>query len=586
MVSGSVVPEQLAIPRRIETRLSSFEHPLLKLEMLNDLRESILRVELLFGAPQDIEWCFDAQGTFWLLQSRPITTLSNEYITVSERQELSIHINKDILSSKNTMESMSFVPTALTWTTFSEVIDSALQQRYQQKQIDYYKFCGENRSFYELRQGHVYQNVTLTCELNREEFGIDFISSAEEFGLDSTSLAQLLLSSRQSKASTPGSVSGSFYLLKTLWSSGTVAAAASSHIERELEYCLAERKRLRHALPGFEAIEDIHSSFEVLLDRFKGLATTYIDVTINASVFEAAISSFLGSENKHLLAPLTSNVGGVFTSKQTRELRRLAKEIELLLPLKKEELSSLLDKTKTDSSSGLKDTAKVIEEFLDMFGFRAETELEVSSPRWWDSAARFLDMIQLLNSNKDPGAAALPTEPPVKDKEAIIYSMSSFMTRPVLRWAVNQLNDLMRLRENGKYVVVYFIALSRMIVTEAGKRLAKSGLLAKEEDVFNLPINDFRQLFGGLLAGLSDIKRCIKGNAELRRRWLRGRCHSEIIGFKPVESKKRAPAGQASTFGNNLSPASLFIFLLISRCPSWYGGKSRNCGGNCASNSR
>jgi phosphoenolpyruvate synthase/pyruvate phosphate dikinase len=41
----------------------------------NDLREMGLRLEQLFGAPQDIEWCIRGDDLF-LLQSRPITNLS------------------------------------------------------------------------------------------------------------------------------------------------------------------------------------------------------------------------------------------------------------------------------------------------------------------------------------------------------------------------------------------------------------------------------------------------------------------------------------------------------------------------------
>ena len=36
---------------------------------------SATRVERHYGAPQDIEWAFDADGKLWLTQSRPITTL-------------------------------------------------------------------------------------------------------------------------------------------------------------------------------------------------------------------------------------------------------------------------------------------------------------------------------------------------------------------------------------------------------------------------------------------------------------------------------------------------------------------------------
>jgi pyruvate,water dikinase len=42
---------------------------------LIDLREVGQRLETVFGQPQDVEWAFDAAGTLWLLQSRPITTL-------------------------------------------------------------------------------------------------------------------------------------------------------------------------------------------------------------------------------------------------------------------------------------------------------------------------------------------------------------------------------------------------------------------------------------------------------------------------------------------------------------------------------
>jgi pyruvate,water dikinase len=44
---------------------------------LRDLADLLLRIEEHFGAPQDVEWCFD--GTrFWIVQSRPVTTTSTE----------------------------------------------------------------------------------------------------------------------------------------------------------------------------------------------------------------------------------------------------------------------------------------------------------------------------------------------------------------------------------------------------------------------------------------------------------------------------------------------------------------------------
>jgi len=39
------------------------------------------RIEEHYGSPQDTEWAFDPDGTLWMLQSRPITTLHDETVT-------------------------------------------------------------------------------------------------------------------------------------------------------------------------------------------------------------------------------------------------------------------------------------------------------------------------------------------------------------------------------------------------------------------------------------------------------------------------------------------------------------------------
>jgi len=51
------------------------------------------RVEALFGAPQDIEWALDADGSAWLTQSRPITTL---YPLVPGRPGLRLFLSANV----------------------------------------------------------------------------------------------------------------------------------------------------------------------------------------------------------------------------------------------------------------------------------------------------------------------------------------------------------------------------------------------------------------------------------------------------------------------------------------------------------
>ncbi|MFD0888212.1 PEP/pyruvate-binding domain-containing protein, partial [Streptosporangium algeriense] len=51
------------------------EHGCLSPARLKELRETGERLQRRLGAPQDVEWAYDRDGTLWLLQSRPITTL-------------------------------------------------------------------------------------------------------------------------------------------------------------------------------------------------------------------------------------------------------------------------------------------------------------------------------------------------------------------------------------------------------------------------------------------------------------------------------------------------------------------------------
>ncbi len=68
LVSGAVTPRQV---RGFHGQRLSAEQ-----ERFESVIEDFLRVEADFGFPQDIEWCF-SRGSWWFLQSRPISTLSD-----------------------------------------------------------------------------------------------------------------------------------------------------------------------------------------------------------------------------------------------------------------------------------------------------------------------------------------------------------------------------------------------------------------------------------------------------------------------------------------------------------------------------
>ncbi|GAA5162146.1 phosphoenolpyruvate synthase [Pseudonocardia eucalypti] len=76
IVEGSVVPDHYLWPaERDRAERDRAERGCLGKAQLDELGAVGQCLQARFGAPQDIEWAFDAEGVLWLLQSRPITTL-------------------------------------------------------------------------------------------------------------------------------------------------------------------------------------------------------------------------------------------------------------------------------------------------------------------------------------------------------------------------------------------------------------------------------------------------------------------------------------------------------------------------------
>jgi len=77
VVGGKVTPNRFLVDRNnlnIKDKILQ-DKPILDEKQIKDLAKLTLKIEGIFGFPQDIEWAIDSQNKIWILQSRPITTL-------------------------------------------------------------------------------------------------------------------------------------------------------------------------------------------------------------------------------------------------------------------------------------------------------------------------------------------------------------------------------------------------------------------------------------------------------------------------------------------------------------------------------
>jgi pyruvate, water dikinase len=77
VVSGEVTPDNYTLDRDgvIKKQRPAGDAPVLDEAQCAELAALGRRLAELHGVPQDIEWAFDADGTLFLLQSRPVTTV-------------------------------------------------------------------------------------------------------------------------------------------------------------------------------------------------------------------------------------------------------------------------------------------------------------------------------------------------------------------------------------------------------------------------------------------------------------------------------------------------------------------------------
>ncbi len=95
VVSGSVDPDHWVVDgQRIVIGPGPGAGACLDDAQVRELVELGRKVEAHFGAPQDIEWAFDAAGMLWLTQSRAITTLYP--VPTAQRSGLRVYLNASL----------------------------------------------------------------------------------------------------------------------------------------------------------------------------------------------------------------------------------------------------------------------------------------------------------------------------------------------------------------------------------------------------------------------------------------------------------------------------------------------------------
>lgn len=127
LVSGAASPdhdEYLRAEAIFEPTQCAGEAPVLAPHERAAIAEEALRAEAAAGAPLDLEWSIDREGTLWWLQARPITTLGPD----PQAHDTPLRFAGDVHTRCNVGEMMPGAVSPLTYSTCARGIDEGWQR--------------------------------------------------------------------------------------------------------------------------------------------------------------------------------------------------------------------------------------------------------------------------------------------------------------------------------------------------------------------------------------------------------------------------------------------------------------------------
>jgi len=436
------------------------------------------RIEDHYGFPVDVEWAADSE--FHIVQSRPITTLTNKPRTP-----------KQVWSNLNIAEVLPGVVPPLVKDTILGLVGPAISKLL--------KLPPDTELATDIK-GRLYFNVTgLQTALIK-------VTGAQN--LDVTAL----LGGEQDKSAmlkqVPMAMKARLFLF------GVTAGLSALVVQRKYEQFSRDVRATTTALSRRAADTD---DLEVLLD-LKDEALALIEklgtrsLLMNAfplsfyMIFTAVAKRWLSGDGDSRAHSLLATGGG-----DLQEIEALA------------DLWAVRDLIKTDpglaaafsSARDLPEALAALETdtsvmtayraFLDEHGHRCGKELDFSVPRWREEPGFIITMLKTYLKTAD-------TNEPLKrrkelsanqarlwtEAEAELPRMKSWLLKKLLALAI----DGQKKRENTKSEVVKLLLPLRAISLRIGGLLAGAGLLDTPDDIFMLRLSELREM-----AGRTDLSR-------------------------------------------------------------------------------
>jgi len=548
VVSGRVTPDEYVLcahdTNRIEARRES-GGPLLEDSQIAKLGHLVWRVHWALGEgqdPQDIEWAFDGRR-FWLLQARPVTHLPRQSFP-------SLTGQPPIWSNANVKDSFPAPATMMTWSMMEAVVRDVLFASLRLVRYPFpagmevmRRFAG--RFYFDLAilQWSMYDAIGITpAETNRTTGGFQpeiEVPPGNPLG-GWTGLARsgrrmrLLWKLAEFRRGLPGAID-------TIFRENRQARAMNLASLTDAQLLGEFQRRVRVGNRFTPAIQ---------------LAAAYYGAWM--TVLQDLLGRLTGDRQQSLVTRLLAASGSVASAEHGYRLVDLA-ELARRRPQVRAAFSSdnpsLWHQADADP-----EFRQAFAQYLDDFGHRGVCEMDFGSPRWREDPTYLLQQIRGLLT-MDPEFNPRQRAAAVRKQAEDELHQLPWWIRPTVRWLLSKSRRGAALRESAKSAAAASVELMRLVLLEAGQRLAAQQRLRTAADVFYLASTEVEAYLNGDWSGAGAAE-LVDDRKSVLTLW-QSETPPDVLVAKPTPAR----LGGASSPGVRHSRSAAFHWQGVAAAP-------------------
>jgi pyruvate,water dikinase len=436
------------------------------------------QIEQHFGRPQDIEWCL-ADDTFYIVQSRPITTLFP--IPETNDQENHVYVS----------------------TGHQQMMTDAIKPL----GISVWMLTG-SRPMFKIGGGRLFVDISLALAspAGRQNL-LDVLGHSDPLIKDAllTIIQRGFIKPDPDGNSEAGPIKGH----RGLSSADILAEAGNdpaivAHLIQSSETSVSALKHTIQTKSGLEVFDCILEDMQQRRQRASELKILNV---IMAAIHAAAwinekMNDWLGEKN--VADTLSLSVPNNVTSEMGMALLDVADVIrpypEIIAYLQQVKDPAFLDELV--QFEGGQQVRAAIAAFLDKYGMRCAGEIDITRTRWGENPAILVPMILSNLKNLKPGASKRKFEQGRQDAEQkeqdLLARLKQLPDGEQKAGETKLLIDLLRnfigYREYPKYDMVSRYFIYKQALLKEAERLVQAGILLEKEDVYYLAFEELQEV--------------------------------------------------------------------------------------------